>query len=124
MGLRSQADKHIEVEGEAVQSRWKDQGAWQAMVIEKRSGSGVINSQDLICLRAHTGKHLDVVDGIVRARYDDCGDWQSMQIEKESSDAVFQAPPSLFWRIPAIALKWRTLQCRPDGPKLACGRRS
>merc|ERR1712139_25928 len=72
-----------------VQARWADTGAWQAMVIEKRTGSGAILPDDIVCLKAHTAKHLDVSDDVVRARWEDCGDWQAMKIEQEVVDALF-----------------------------------
>merc|ERR1712232_435951 len=57
--------------------------------IEKKSGSGTVLPDDIVCLRAHTGNHLDIEGEVVRARWDDCGDLQTLRIEREETAGIF-----------------------------------
>lgn len=81
--VRSGAGNHVDVQGSAVQSRWKSRGHWQALIIQKTSG-GVINSGDTVYIQTHTGAHIDVQGEVVQARWQDQGVWQSMRIQKKS----------------------------------------
>mmetsp|Transcript_89989 Transcript_89989/g.155879 ORF Transcript_89989/g.155879 Transcript_89989/m.155879 type:complete len:652 (-) Transcript_89989:274-2229(-) len=81
--VRDGTGNHIDVQGSAVQARWKSRGNWQAMTIEKENG-GAINSGDTVYLKAHTGVHVDVQGETVQARWQDHGDWQAMKIQKRS----------------------------------------
>jgi len=83
--LRVQAGtgNHLDVEGSAVQARWKARGHWQAIIMEKKAG-GPITSGDTVYLKTHTGAHIDVQGETVQARWEDQGDWQAMKIQKRS----------------------------------------
>merc|ERR1712185_228742 len=71
--------KFVDVEGNSVQARWAEQGAWQKMTIASKMG-GVLHSGASVFLIAHTGKMLDTGSEAVQARFTDMGDWQQFSI--------------------------------------------
>lgn len=84
MFLKAHTGALVDVQGAAVQARWKDYGDWQKLLIEKKYGSGAVMPGDTILLRAHTGKMIEVEGEAVQARWSDLGNWQSLVIEKSS----------------------------------------
>jgi len=83
--LKVHTGAHIHVQEEDVRADWNDHGSWQAMTIEKRTGSGPILADDVVCFRAHTGKHLDVVGDAVSARFTRFGfGYHALVVEKPS----------------------------------------
>jgi hypothetical protein len=77
--------------GSAVAARYDGRGSWQALTIEKKSGSGSILPDDTVVFRAHTGNMIDVQSSFdwwpftstqARARWFDYGTWQSFRIEQ------------------------------------------
>jgi len=92
--VRSGAGNHVDVQGSAVQARWKSRGSWQALIIQKTSG-GVVNSGDTVYMKTHTGAFIDVQGEAVQARWPDQGVWQSMRIQKKSGGAGAILPNDL-----------------------------
>jgi len=87
--FRTHTGAHIDVVTSNVSARYSDTGAWQAIKVIKRVGSGPILPNDVVCLLSvHTSKHIDAEGEVIRARWNDCGDWQAMKIEREISGAI------------------------------------
>merc|ERR1712072_1281876 len=83
--LVAHTGKRLEVEGDAVQARWSDAGAWQTFTIENYGGRAIF-SGDSVFMKAHTGKMLHVQGTDVLASWSDYGAWQKFTIEKGPTD--------------------------------------
>jgi hypothetical protein len=92
--LKTHADRYVGVREGLVQA-WNDKGDTQAFTIRKKSGSGAIVPNDVVCLRAHTGNNVDNEPGkdALQARWNECGDWQAMLIEQAVPGALQSGGP-------------------------------
>jgi poly(3-hydroxybutyrate) depolymerase len=94
--LRAHTGKFCTVEGQAVHAKWGNRDSWEAFVVERQAGVGVVHSGDTIFLRAHTGGRVTVQGETLHVQWDHQGAWQGLVIEKKDGSGPVHYGDTIF----------------------------